>query len=192
VSSTRRPFLRDSAGYGLAGSSRGARARPVLILLPPTPINRPHQGGPTRKRASTRGGCWPFCRTSCERSPLEPAAATMEPLVRTKTPASDAPCSGLTQPRYRAWKPSTPTSPTGSKRPRTKDGSARSPQSRPPWPPPHRNWRPCAAPPPALPPQCALGCQTSAVRPDDPVQTPEAAHVSTGSKEGKLNAPRSR
>jgi Phage integrase family len=81
--------------------------------------------------------------------------------------ASDAPCSGLTQLRCRGWRRSTPASPAGSPRPGNKAGSARSPRSRPPWPLPPRNSRPCATSLLATAPSTSA-CPTSAARPDDP------------------------
>ena len=106
--------------------------------------------------------------SSSGRSPSESAAATTAPHVRTKTLASDAPSFELTQLRRHDWKRSTPTSATGSRKPRNKAGPARSPQSRPPWPPPRRSWRPCASSPPAAPPSTSA-CPTSAAPPDDQV-----------------------
>ncbi|MGW7064732.1 DUF6233 domain-containing protein [Streptomyces sp. NPDC054904] len=57
---------------------------------------------------------------------------------------------------------STPTSSTGSRRQGTKAGSARSPRSKPLWPPPPRSWRPCATVRPSRPPSTSA-CPTSAV-----------------------------
>src|SRR5258706_1176531 len=58
--------------------------------------------------------------------------------------ASGARFFGLTQLRYHGWKRSTPTWVTGSPRPGSRAGWVRSPRSRPPWPPRHRNLKPCA------------------------------------------------
>jgi len=81
--------------------------------------------------------------SSCARSPSEPAAETSGPRARMKMRVSDVHSSGSTRPRCHGWKRSAPTWATGSGRPGTRDGWARSPPSRPPWPPPPRNSKPC-------------------------------------------------
>jgi len=144
------------------------RSAATLFLIPRwgTPRSTPRTWSPTIGRSSLAAGpngpakntgssplpngtsSWPA--SSCARSPSGSAAVTTERHVRTKTPVSDVPSSGLTRPRCRAWRRSARTSPTGSRRPGTRAGSARSPRSRPPWPPPRRNWKPCASSPPAV------------------------------------------
>jgi hypothetical protein len=110
---------------------------------------------------------------------LGPAAATSGPRARMKMRVSDAPSSALTQPRYRAWKRSTPTWATGSRRQRNKAGSARSPQSRQPWPPPPRNSRPCATSPPGPRARAfTSACRTSARPPGEAVQTRDVPRLS--------------
>jgi hypothetical protein len=107
--------------------------------------------------------------SSCGRSPWGPAAAISGPHVRMKMPVSDVPSSGSTRPRCPAWKRSTPTWVTGSTRPGSRVGSARSPRSRPPWRPPRRNLKPCAASLPD-PPAFTSACLTSVPPPGDAVQ----------------------
>jgi hypothetical protein len=73
------------------------------------------------------------CRetSSYGKSLSEPADATTDRLVRTKTPASDARYFESTRLRLRGWKGSTPTSSTGCGKPENRAGWARSPRSRP-------------------------------------------------------------
>ena len=111
---------------------------------------------------------WPI--SSCGKSRSGPAAATTAPRVRMKTLASGARSSRSTQLRCRGWKRSTPPSATGSPKQRTRAGSVRSPRSRPPWPPPDRNWRPCADAPIAAP-SSTSACLTSVPRPGGPART---------------------
>ena len=165
-------------------SPRKSAATPCWTPPWATPRSIPKTWSPTTGRSSPAAGpsgpakntvisplangmsSWPISSSGKSRSAS--AAVTMERHVRMKTLASGARSFGLTQLRYHGWKRSTPTWATGSKRPGNRAGSARSPRSRPPWPPPRRNWRPCAASPPATPP-FTLGYLTSAARPDDPV-----------------------
>jgi hypothetical protein len=165
-------------------------------LRPPRPPYRSQRPSrvevrPPCENSRRRQSChslWPTLADD-HRAPDHRSTPRLMIMISSEKPASDAPCSGLTQPRYRAWKPSTPTSPTDSKRPRTKDGSARSPQSRPPWPPPHRSCKSCAAQRPVAPPPCTSACPTSAARPGDPVRTVEAPYVQRGgSRERRPNA----
>jgi integrase len=91
-----------------------------------------------------------------------------------------------TQLRGRDWRRSTPTSPTGSGKPKTRAGSARSPRSRPPSPPPTRSWRPCATSPLAARPSTSA-CPTSVPPLDDAVQTRDVPSP-TRSREARRNA----
>jgi hypothetical protein len=86
-------------------------------------------------------------------------------------PVSGARSCGSTQLSSLAWRRSAPTSPTGSRKPRTRAGSARSPRSRPPWPPPHGNLKPCATSP-SDPRARAFtsACRTSVLPPGDTVR----------------------
>jgi hypothetical protein len=147
-------------------SPRRSAATPFLIPRWGTPRSTPKTWSPTTGRSSPAAGpsgpakntvssplpngtsSWPT--SSCARSPSASAAVTTQRHVRMKMPVSDVPSSGLTRPRCRAWRRSARTSPTGSRRPVTRAGSVRSPRSRPPWPPPRRNWKPCATSPPAV------------------------------------------
>ena len=130
--------------------------RPSTPRKPSEPTWRSWPGGgrfaPPRNTGSppTRNGRSSSATSSCARSPSASAAVTTQRHVRMKTLVSDVPSCGSARPRCRAWKRSARTSPTGSRRPGTRAGSARSPRSRPPWPPPRRNWKPCASSPPAV------------------------------------------
>jgi hypothetical protein len=53
----------------------------------------------------------------------------------------------------------------GSRRPGNKAGSARSPRSRPPWPPPHRNYKTCASSPPGPRARASTSACRTCVRP---------------------------
>ena len=154
----RRIFVTDALRSGMPPQiARKSAGTPCSTPPWATPRSTPKTSSPTTGRSSPAGGpsgpakntvisplangmsSWPISSSGKSRSAS--AAVTMERHVRMKTLASGARSFGLTQLRCPGWKRSTPTWATGSKRPGNRAGSARSPRSRPPWPPPRKNWQ---------------------------------------------------
>ncbi|WP_052744524.1 tyrosine-type recombinase/integrase [Streptomyces odonnellii] len=124
--------------------------------------------GPARSTASPprRSGRTSWPTSSCARWRWASAHATSELPASMSTLASDAPSYDQIPGRGPAWRRSTRTCSTGSRRPRNKAGSARSPRSRPASPPPSRSSPPCATSQPGTP-QSSSACPTSAPAPAD-------------------------